>query len=330
MKLIFIGGTRFVGLAILERALERGHEATVVHRGNTGLPERLKGRVTEVLGDRADIQSLIPSGSWDAVIDSSSYFPRPTRVSAQHFKDKAPQYVYVSTVSVYPLGTPTPYREDADLGTPDADWDAVEVTPENYGPLKLASEQVVREVYDDQSLIVRPTIVTGSSDYTDRFSYWALKLSGVTGQQQVLVPKEQGRLVQQIDSDDLAAFTLNLCEAGATGVYNAAGPSSQFTFGDMIRALVGPNSPEIVEVDRERLESNGVRPWIDLPIWLPDDHEYSKETADCAKSVAAGLKFSSILETATKVVEERKKTGDFSLKTGLSLDRELAILDQLK
>lgn len=327
MNLLFLGGTRFVGLAMLERAAARGHKLWVVHRGGTELPSRIRPFVTEILCDRNHVADYLPQGmTWNAVVDCCCYVPNQARSAVAALKDRCDVFAYVSTVSVYP-GDLKVHDEREILLYPSVDEDAETYTPETYGPLKLACEIIIGQAFGDKFLSIRPTIVVGPNDYTDRFTYWVLRLSGVLGNKQVLVPEGCPSCFQYIDSDDLARFALNLLEADQRGIFNGVGPSTATQFGQVILALHQHfNKVELVEAHEDWLKEHQVLPGKDLPMWRPNDSEASKWTVDITKSMLAGLTFTRLTDIADKIIKDRQEKNDFSLKVGLTLEREADLI----
>jgi len=269
MRLLVLGGTKFVGRHIVGAALDGGHDVTLFHRGRTGAG--LFGEAEHVLGDRhADLDRLA-GRRFDAVIDTSGYTPDAVRASVAAVD--AERYVFISTVSVYDHAV-APAREDSPLKPPGDD----------YGGAKVACE---REL-PDGALIVRPGVVAGPHDPTDRFTYWAVR----TGE--VLAPAPPDAPVQVIDARDLAAFVVGATEAGRSGAYNAAGEQLPFS------ALLEGADPEWVS--EAFLHEHGVT-YEDLPLWVPESAGMPGLFAvDSSRAVAAGLRRRPVAETAADTV----------------------------
>lgn len=308
---------------MLELALERGHEVSLVHRGNTPLAESLKSQVTEYLCDRNDLDPSLGETTWDAVIDTSAYYPKQALASAKLLQGKVGRYCYISTISVYP--SEDNVRDDSvTLPRPAVDYDIDTFSAETYGPLKLECEFIIQEHFGDKTTIVRPTIVVGERDYTDRFTYWVLRLAGLTGPHQVLVPSEGTGLVQWIYDADLARFTLDRTEANEKGTFNCAAPASSCTFSEMIQLVHSAleSKTELIPISKETLLQNDVKPWADLPLWIPDQDMASVKD----KSIQHGLTYTDLGEVARRIANHRSEIGDFSLKTGLSHSAEAELL----
>ncbi|MEO8330179.1 MAG: NAD-dependent epimerase/dehydratase family protein, partial [Candidatus Nanopelagicales bacterium] len=211
MRLLIVGGTRFVGRHMAEIAVERGHDVTLFHRGKTG--GDLMPSATHLLGDRDTDLALLADGRWDATIDACAYVPRQVEELADALGDRAGQFAFVSTVSVYaePMGQNS--DEDAPLATL-TDPSTEDVDDETYGGLKVLCEQVVHNRFGDSALIVRPTYVVGPYDYTHRFTYWVERIAAGGA---VLAPGPRDYGIQVIDARDQAAWTIDMLENGRGG-----------------------------------------------------------------------------------------------------------------
>lgn len=236
MKLLLLGGTRFVGRHFTEEALAKGHEITLVHRGQTGAD--LFPECRHVHLDRTDAQAWngFPTDRWDSVIDFSAYIPRVTRISCEALKNHAPRYVFISTISVYDTKGQTEIDENSPLLEPPA-ADVEEVTSETYGGLKVACERVVQEVWGEGADIVRPGMIIGPYDHTDRFIWW---LNQIRDNAKVDVPQRLDQPVQFIDARDLADMIL---EFVAPGIRNGVGPHDSETFGGMLETIKSEVNP---------------------------------------------------------------------------------------
>jgi 2'-hydroxyisoflavone reductase len=237
MKLLVLGGTKFLGRHAVAHALEQGHEVTTFTRGQTN-PE-LFPEAEHLHGDRDGGLGALRGGEWDGVVDTSGYLPQVVRQSAELLRDAVQRYVFVSTISVY--------------GDPE----------EEYGANKLACEHVVEEVYGDRSTRVRAGLIVGPYDPTDRFTYWPRRLAAGGD---VLAPGDPQQPVQVIDARDLAAWLVQLALYGPGGTFDATGP--QLTLGELLERLRG--DARLVWVDSQAVLDAGVEPWTELPLWLPD------------------------------------------------------------
>lgn len=253
-----LGGTRFLGVHLVERALERGHEVTLFNRGVTNV--QLFPGLEKLIGDRRGSTDAQRGRSWDAVIDTSGLAPAEIAASGRHLAESAPHDVYLSSASVY-AG-----EADADI-TEDSPTVRVPGRPlsrmhrQDYGPLKLLCEREVRRLFGSRALIVRPGVVVGPLDPTNRLMYWpARALQGGT----MLGPGRPEDPISVVDARDLAAWILGGIEAGVVGVYNATSPPGEFRMGQIVRcaAAVAQTRGRRVSVrwvDEETLRAHRVR-----------------------------------------------------------------------
>lgn len=306
MKILLLGGTRFLGRHTVEVALARGHEVTLFTRGRQ--PNPWGAAVTMLAGDRdpavAPGLTALDGGSWDAAIDTSGYVPRVVGASAQALRNSVGRYLFVSSISVYPDMSKPGVDEGAPVGR--LDDPATEETAKFYGPLKAACEDVVRDVFGARALIVRPGLIVGPLDPTDRFGYWVARfvhpqLLGARGPHAVL-PAPPARPLQVIDARDLAAFMIDLVESHATGTFNATSAAGTFNFEDLVSELVragGAAAPQPLWVDEATLLEHKVEPWTGLPMWLPGSFAESNGMmeVDCRRATAAGLRARPLAET---------------------------------
>ena len=224
MKILIIGGTVFVGRHIAECAVSRGHDVTVFHRGSKGTG--IVAGVHEILGDRNTDLGLCASQDWDVVIDSCAYVPRVAKIAADTLNTVTKRYVFISTISVYSIADNGSLfvAENPPCGTE-------EVTGETYGRLKVECENVLTDAFGDRLTVVRPGMVAGPFDPTNRFTYWVERF---TSCETVLVPAQYDQPMELIDARDLAEATIALSESGTPGVFDAVGAA--LTFGDVIDA----------------------------------------------------------------------------------------------
>jgi len=326
VRILVMGGTRFVGRHVVEAALARGHEVTVFHRGRSGAD--LFPEATHVIGDRdTDLPVLagLPDARWDATVDVCAYVPRQVHELADALDGATDRYLLVSTTSVYDASRGFGHDEDAPLAPlPDADTE--EVTDVTYGPLKVACEQAAADRFGSRLTVVRPTYVVGPHDYTHRFTYWVQR---VARGGEVLAPEPRGSGLQVIDARDLGGWVVRLLEDDVSGSYHAVSPEAGFTFAGLLTTLVdavAPPGTTLTWVDQQFLLDAGVGD-RELPLWPAGDTSGVEETADPARARAAGLAPRPLGETATELLAaERDDPTPNPHGTGLDPRREAELL----
>lgn len=319
MKLLILGGTRFIGRYITERALNNGHEVTHFNRGNHTFPE-----VETLIGDREGDLSPLEGRSFDAVIDTSGFFPRTVSESASRLAKVVDHYTFISTISVYKEFGEKPCTEDSPVHVI-SEEEAERVTsngyvpPEHYGALKALAEKEVEKHMPSRALHIRPGLVVGPHDYSDRFTYWVKRLDDGGD---VLAPGKPQRPIQFIDVRDLANCIVEMTEKKVTGVYNVTGAERHLTMGELLDTCkrVSGSKALLHWLDEEFLLSQGVTPWSDLPLWLPESHNAAADI-NVDKAIAQGLTFRPIEETVADTLAWLK-TRDPSLDWKAGLDRE--------
>jgi len=327
MKLLVLGGTRFVGRHLVEAALARGHEVTLFHRGEHGA--HLFPELERVRGDRERDLGALAGRRWDAVLDTSAYVPRVARIAAEALRDAAELYLFVSTVSVYDTGAPLPLREDSPLAVLE-DPDTEEVDSDTYGGLKVLCERAVEAALPGRKLVVRPGLIVGPDDYTDRFPYWPRR---VAEGGEVLAPGDPGRFWQFVDVRDLGAWMVGMVEAGRTGRFNVDGPRRAWTVGEVLATCreVSGSGAELTWVPEEFLLARGVEPWTELPFWFPEGDAALRGAydVDVDRAVEAGLVFRPLAETVRDTLEwdRSRPEEEGGRKAGLSREREREVLD---
>ena len=319
MKLLVLGGTKFLGRHAVDAALASGHEVTIFTRGQTN-PE-LFPEIEHLQGDRDGKLDALRGRTWDGVVDTSGYVPRIVRQSAELLRDAVERYVFVSSISVYGdfSGAITEATPVAELEDPDT-----EEILENYGALKAACERVVDEVYGERSARVRAGLIVGPYDPTDRFTYWPRRIAAGG---EVLGPGNPDAPVQFVDARDLAAWLVRLALEGPGGVFNATGPAERLTFSkllDRARAAIG-SAANVVWTDEQRVLDAGVEPWTELPLWLPGTDYAGMAGADISRAVDAGLRFRPLEETVLDTLAwDRSVPGDRPTLTAAKEEEILA------
>jgi 2'-hydroxyisoflavone reductase len=314
VRLLLLGGPRFLGRAVADAALARGHELTFFNRGTTN-PE-LYPSVERLRGDRSGDLGALRGRSWDAVVDTSGYQPRVVRASADVLASSG-LYCFVSSVSVY-ADFSVAVDEDspvAELGELPPD----EVTDESYGPLKALCERAVVDAFGDRALVVRPGLITGPHDPTGRFTYWPHRLERGG---EVLAPAPPEKATQSIDVRDLGEWIVALCERSLSGTFNATHPG--VTWGELLdtcREVSGTNA-EITWVAPEFLTEHGVGQWMELPLWIHDPALTFADSVDVRRALNEGLAFRPLTETVRGALDQAVTTE----AAGLAPEREAALL----
>lgn len=320
MNILVLGGTRFVGRHIVEAALAQGHHVTTFTRGKS---ELIPG-AEALVGDRDTNLEPLEGRSWDAVIDTSGYVPRIVRQSAELLAGHTQFYAFISTISVYQRSR-TPISEDSGLQTL-SDPAVEQITGETYGGLKVLCEAVVREVYPGRSSILRPTLVVGPHDPTDRFTYWIRRFREGG---KVLLPGKPELGFQVIDARDLARFTLHTVEQQIAGTFNVVAPP--YTWGSLVEALQAATGQQTQPIwaDEAWLLEQKVAPWADLPAWIPQSAEdVGLMQIQPRRALAAGLTLHPLSQTVTDTVAW-DATRSEPLKAGLKREREAELIAQL-
>jgi 2'-hydroxyisoflavone reductase len=323
MKLLFIGGTRFLGRHLVNAALQAGHEVTLFNRGQTN-PD-LFPQVEHILGDRDSDLDRLSTGKWEAVIDTCGYTPKQVHASAQILVDRVEHYTFISTISVYADFSQPGLSENALLATMD-EADADEFNMENYGPLKVLCEAALEEFFPQSAFIPRPGLIVGPHDTTDRFTYWIRRC---LMNAPFLAPGPGDQRVQLIDVRDLATWIIEGIQHKLSGAFNATGPATMLSFKRMLDACIkGTRSQsEPLWADTDFLLDGEVEPWSDLPLWVADEETQGMLAADCSKAISAGLTFRPLAETAADLAAWDRERQIPPLKAGLSPDREKVLID---
>jgi len=328
MKILILGGTRFLGRHLVDAALARNHEVTLFNRGKTN-PD-LYPEIETMIGDRDGGVSGFAGRHWDVVIDTCGYVPRIVRNSAQALADAVMQYVFISSISVYADETTVSIHandeidENSPVGVIENE-SIEEITGETYGPLKALCEQQVQAAFPEGALIIRPGLIVGPYDPSDRFTYWPARLARGGD---VLAPSDPHMPVQIIDARDLAEWNIKLVEECITGVFNATGPENILTMQDVIEVCqqVSGAFSEITWVDEEFLLEKEVAPFTDIPLWLPKKG-WGMSQVDNSRALAAGLEFRPLAETVFDTLAwDQNRPADREWVNGLKPEREAELL----
>lgn len=325
MKVLLLGGTRFLGRHIAEQALAAGHAVTLLHRGqsNAALFPQAEHRIADRNGDLAALQG----GTWDVAIDTSAYVPRQVRAVAAALARRVGRYHLVSSISAYASLDAPGTAEDAPLARLE-DATVETITGATYGGLKALCEAAAVEEFPGRCFISRPGLIVGPHDPTGRFTWWVQRFARAQPGEAVLAPGDGSAPVQFIDARDVAAFHLRHAEAGSTGVFNVTGPQEPLTMAGLITTLRKTLSPQAqpVWVPEALLLAEGVAPWSELPVWLPQAQANLHRTA-IAAALAAGLHCRPLADTIADTAAWAA-TGAPSSGHGLAPEREAALLRQ--
>jgi 2'-hydroxyisoflavone reductase len=289
LKLLVLGGTRFLGRAVVEAALARRHEVTLFNRGVTNT--ELHPEAEKLRGDLSSDAAALRGRSWDAAVDldptqrAGRYVPR--------LRDAVGHYVFVSTISVY-----------ADFSQPVDEQSPVQEPSAEYGGLKVASERAVRDSFGARCTIVRPGLIVGPHDPTDRFTYWPRRLAEGG---EVLAPAPPDQPVQLVDVRDLGTWLVDVADRRLPGVFNATGPADPLTLAGLL-ARIAP-AARLVWVDGGKILAAGVEPWTELPLWAPGDEYAYLCRVDVSRALAAGLAFRPLEETARDTLAWSREAG---------------------
>jgi 2'-hydroxyisoflavone reductase len=326
MKVLIIGGTRFVGRHLVEAALARGHRVTLFNRGQTNpgvFPE-----LETILGDRETDLEKLAGHHWDAVVDTCGYYPRVVGLSAQALKGSVDQYVFISTVSVYADFDRVGIDEDYRLGTIE-DETVEEFSGGTYGPLKVLCEKAVGEAFPEGMLIIRPGLIVGPYDPTDRFTYWPVR---VARGGKVLAPVGPDEPTQFIHARDLADFIFRCIEAKTTGIFNVVGPEEPCPIGELLGTCkrVSGSDAEFVWASEEFIAEQEVAPWMELTVWVSAADGKGMLQVSNARARAAGLRFKSTEEVVRETLEWAKsRPVEHEMRAGLKAEREAELLEAL-
>ena len=292
MDLLIIGGTKFVGPAIVDVALERDHRVTLFNRGRTAAAAR--PGVETIIGDRETDLDRLAARRWDAVIDTCGYLPRVVRLSVVALRGSVNHYTFISTLSVYPPSG-TPNRDESSAVLSMADTSVEEVKGETYGPLKALCEVAVWESFPDSCLIIRSGLIVGPQDPTNRFTYWVTR--SAKGGDAIAPPKEQP--VQFIDVRDLAEFVVRQTETRREGVFNVTGPAARMTFGELLPIATASLGSDVQyhHVSDDFLREQQVGEFMELPLWVNGVLAESFMTFNIDKALDAGLLFQPLAQT---------------------------------
>jgi len=321
MDILILGGTVFLGRALVEAAIKMNHNVTLFNRGKSN-PD-LFPEIEKLIGDRFTDLSALEGRSWDVAIDTCGYVGQSARLLA----NAVDHYTFISSVSVYANLSQPGIEESAPLRVIE-DETTEEITGETYGPLKALCEQEVLKRLPNHALVIRPGLIVGPHDSSDRFTYWVLRVSQAG---EVLVPKPTDLRVEFIDVRDLAKWTLHMAETRQTGICNAVGPGQSLSMDQFLDTckMVSASDASFTWVDGAFLLNNNVEPWSDMPMWIPPEHpEFSGMFAISGdRALKAGLVHRPVKDTIRDTLAWTKTRPDgYEMKAGISLEREMQLL----
>jgi 2'-hydroxyisoflavone reductase len=331
LRILILGGTGFTGPYQVRYALSRGHKVTTFNRGKTH-PGELPNEVEQLVGDRNGQLDALKGRKWDVAIDNPTTLPAWVRDAAQILKGNVERYVFISTISVY-ADTSKGVDETAPLAKydgPDPYKETLEAMKasgyKTYGPLKALSEKEAEKWLPGKTLIIRPGLIVGPHDETDRFTYWPVRIDRGG---EVLAPGNPGDPVQFIDARDLAEWTIRMAENRHTGIYNATGPSKPLGIGDMFDEIKGAlnSNAEFTWIPANFLAQQKVEAWSDMPVWAGDELGLARTKINHA--LAKGLTFRSLAETARDTLtwfKSQSQDRQSKLRAGLTPEREAEVL----
>jgi len=324
LKILVLGGTGYIGPHIVRRALERGHEVTLFNRGRSNTD--LFPDIEKLVGDRDGGLDVLKTGHWDVVLDNSGYVPRLIRDSAELLKDRAGRYLFTSSVSAYDFTTGVfPLTPDSKLNAwtdPDS-----EDVGKYYGEFKAQCERIVKEVYSDGAIIVRPTFIIGPGDKSQRFTWW---VDRIYRGGDVLAPGNPDTSFDIIDVRDLAEVYIHLLEENHSGTFNVTGPAGRLSFGGMLNGIrATTNTPlNFHWVDAEFLQGQDLKGG-ELPMWWDLLDGVTEKLTENQSSIDAGLRYRPLSKTAIDTLawhRQLPKDKQAFTRVGITPEKEARIL----
>jgi 2'-hydroxyisoflavone reductase len=332
LSILILGGTAFTGPHQIKYAIDRGHKVSIFTRGKTKptLNKEYFKKVEHLIGDRNNDLNAIKGKKWDAVIDNSATYPRWVKQSTDILKDNASTYLFTSSLSVHADFSIKGITENHPIATID---DPTIEDMSAYGPLKALSEKVAKKAFTDRAIIVRPHLIVGPGDRTDRWTYWPVRINRGG---EVLAPGDPSQPAQYIDARDLSEFDIHLIENNLFGTYTAVGPLGKLTMSEMlygIKAVVS-NEVSFAWVDQNFILENKIKPWTEITAWMPSGGEFDGFCSfDNSNAVKAGIKYRPLAVTAKDTLKwwktlprERRENP----KAGLSISKEKEVLKKWK
>ena len=326
LKILILGGTGFIGPYQVQYALDRGHQVTLFNRGKTN--STLFPKVPRLIGDRnlPDGHKALEKGNWDVVIDNPTANPKWVRDAGIALKGRTKHYVFVSTISVFSDNS-KPVDENGPLNIPsdiDAAFDAAK-----YGSNKVRCEMEAKTQFGDAVTVVRPGLIVGPGDLSDRFSYWPVRIDKGG---EILAPGAPTDPAQYVDALDLCSWIVRLAESRTFGTFNATGPKTPTTIAEMLYGIkaVTTSDAQFTWVPAEFLAKHQVRAWSEMPVWVPSTGKTAGfMRVNCQKAYAAGLTFRPLADTAKDTLtwyHSRPAAEQEKARAGLAPTKETAVL----
>src|SRR5216117_3665331 len=331
LRILILGGTGFTGPNQVRYALNRGHKVTTFNRGKTH-PGELPDEVEQLVGDRNGRLDALKNRQWDVVIDNPTTLPAWVRDAAQVLKGNVDRYVFISTISVYGES-----KQGPDENAPTEKYEGTDPYKETieavrasgfktYGPLKALSEREAEKWFPGKTLIIRPGLIVGPRDESDRFTYWPVRIDRAGD---VLAPGKPNDPVQFIDARDLAEWTIRMAENRETGIYNATGPAKPLEIGQMLNEIKDAlhSNGTFTWLPADFLQQQKVEAWSDMPVWAGDELGLARTKID--RALAKGLTFRPLAETSRDTLVSFKslpQERQSKLRAGLTPQREAEVL----
>ena len=331
MRILILGGTGFIGPNEVRYALSRGHKVTTFNR-NKSHPNELPPGVEQLIGDRNGQLDALKNRQWDVVIDDPTTLPAWVRDVAQILKGNVDRYVFISTVSVY-----ADVKNGVDENAPLLKYEGADPYKETlqamvasgfktYGPLKVLSEKEAEKWFPGKTLIIRPGLIVGPRDPSDRFTYWPVRIDRGG---EIIAPGAPSDPVQFIDARDLAEWTIRMAENRETGIYNATGPAAPLTMPGMLDTMKEAlnSKATFTWLPYDFLKTQKVEAWSDMPVWAGD--ELGLARTNISRALGKGLTFRPLTDTTRDTLAWFKtlpSDRQSKLKAGLTADREAEVL----
>ena len=330
MNILLIGGPRFLGYALTEALLTHNHSVTFFNRGKTN-PDLFTNKVVKIIGDRDGEISNIGSKKFDAIIDTCGYVPRIVKQSVDYLKNKTTYYVFISSISVYEDSS-VPNRDETAqvIELEDKETEDIMGSAKNYGGLKVLCERVVQESFGENAIIIRPGLIVGPHDPTNRFTYWPVRIRKGG---KILAPGDSPFNVQIIDVRDLAEFIVKVIEDKKPDVYNATGPEKPFQFRDFAHQVkkITNSDADFCWATNKWLLQEKVGQWMEMPLWETSPESQALMESNIRKALTAGLQFRSLEDTvyATLHWYDEIKGDSKTWPAGLGPSKEQELLQKL-